>query len=112
MAAVRFHLDQHVSTVVALGLRQFGVDVTTTSEAGLQDADDDVQLAFALKESRVLVTHDYEFGERHRRGEPHAGVCYATQIKSQRRPAELLQAVHLVYACLSADEMANHVEFV
>ncbi|MFH1920766.1 MAG: hypothetical protein ABIP48_12860 [Planctomycetota bacterium] len=32
---IRYHLDEHVDPAVAEGLRQRGVDVTTTVEAGL-----------------------------------------------------------------------------
>ena len=32
---IRFHLDENVSNAIADGLRQRGIDVTTTSEAGL-----------------------------------------------------------------------------
>lgn len=81
MAPVRCPLDQHVPAAVAHGLRQYGVDVTTTAQAGLQDADDSRQLADAQETGRVLVTHDHGFVERHRRGEPHAGICYAPQAK-------------------------------
>jgi len=112
MAAIKFHLDQHVPNAVAHGLRQYGVDATTTHEAGLQDADDPDHLAFALKEGRVLVTHDSDFVERHDMGEPHAGICYAPQAKYQRRVAELLQAIYLVYACLSAEDMIGHIEYM
>jgi predicted nuclease of predicted toxin-antitoxin system len=112
MAAIRFHLDQHVAGAVAHGLRQYGVDVTTTLQAGLQDADDADHLAFALAEGRVFVTHDSDFIERHNKGEQHAGICYCPQTKYQRRASALLQAVYLVYACLSAKEMHDHVEYL
>ncbi|MEA5618572.1 hypothetical protein VB711_12095 [Cronbergia sp. UHCC 0137] len=32
---IKFHLDENVSNAVALGLRRRGINVTTTSEAGL-----------------------------------------------------------------------------
>ncbi|MCA9240891.1 MAG: DUF5615 family PIN-like protein [Planctomycetales bacterium] len=109
MAALRFHLDQHVPNAVAYGLRQFGVDVTTTHEAGLQDADDPDQLAFALRELRVL---DADFIERLNRGEPHSGICYAPQDKYQRKVGDLLRAVYLVFVCLSDQDMKGHIEYL
>jgi len=81
-------------------------------EAGLQDADDPDHLAFALRESRVLATHDAGFILRHDRGEPHAGICYAPQAKYQRLVTDLLKAVHLVYACLSEEDMKGHIEYL
>lgn len=58
---IRFHLDENVDPVIAIALRRYGIDVTTTVEAGLRTADDESQLAFAKRESRVVVTHDDDF---------------------------------------------------
>jgi hypothetical protein len=44
---IRFHLDEHVATAVADGLRRLGIDVTTTSEVGLRGVNDQAQLAYA-----------------------------------------------------------------
>ena len=45
---IRYHLDEHVESAVAEGLRRRGIDVTTTVKAGLQGAEDPAHLAFAL----------------------------------------------------------------
>ena len=44
---MRFHLDEHLPHAIAEGLRRRGIDVTTTVEAGLRGASDDVHLAYA-----------------------------------------------------------------
>jgi predicted nuclease of predicted toxin-antitoxin system len=54
---IRFHLDEHVASTVALGLRLRAIDVSTTSEEGLIAATDEQQLSFAAAQGRVLVTH-------------------------------------------------------
>lgn len=56
-----FHLDENVDPVIAVALRRYGADVTTTIEAGLLGSDDETQLAFAKREDRVIVTHDDDF---------------------------------------------------
>jgi predicted nuclease of predicted toxin-antitoxin system len=56
--SVRFHLDEHVSPAGAEGLRRRGIDVTLTHEVGLSGADDPEHIEFALRENRVIVTHD------------------------------------------------------
>jgi hypothetical protein len=33
--AIRYHLDEHIATAVAVGLRSRGIDVTTTLDAQL-----------------------------------------------------------------------------
>jgi predicted nuclease of predicted toxin-antitoxin system len=42
-------------------LRRRGIDVTTTPEAGLISATDEVQAAYALAECRVIITQDRDF---------------------------------------------------
>ena len=54
---IRFHLDEHVPHAIAEGLRRRGIDVTTTVEAGLRSATDDVHLAYAVEQRRVIVLH-------------------------------------------------------
>jgi predicted nuclease of predicted toxin-antitoxin system len=73
---IRFHLDEHISTSIAAGLRRRGVDVTTTAEAELMGADDEAQLAFAASQGRVMVTQDADFLRHHAKGTAHAGIAY------------------------------------
>jgi predicted nuclease of predicted toxin-antitoxin system len=55
---IRFHLDEHVDPAIAAGLQRYGIDVTTTVAAARRTKDDEVHLAFANAERRVIVTHD------------------------------------------------------
>jgi predicted nuclease of predicted toxin-antitoxin system len=55
---MRFHLDENVDHAIADGLRRRAIDVTTSTDVGLLGAADESQVAFALEESRVIVTHD------------------------------------------------------
>ena len=78
-SVIRFHLDEHVSSAIALALRRRGIDVTTAVEAGLAGVDDHVQLAFAFQEARVMVTRDADFLRLHASRTPHAGIVYYPQ---------------------------------
>ncbi len=73
---LRFHLDESVASAVAAGLRRRGIDVTTATDVGLRQADDEVHLQFAMRESRILVTHDADFLVLASRNTPHAGIAY------------------------------------
>ncbi|MBD2132080.1 DUF5615 family PIN-like protein [Sphaerospermopsis sp. FACHB-1094] len=76
---IKFHLDESVSNAIALGLRRRGINVTTTSEAGLIGVSDREQITFALSENRILITHDDDFVMLHRSGINHAGITYCDQ---------------------------------
>ncbi len=107
---IRFHLDESVRAAIAVGLRSHGVDITTTSEAHLMGATDQQQIAYALAENRVIVTHDHDFLVQAAGGSEHAGVCYCHQQKHSI--GELLRALLLVNECCTQEEMQGHVEFL
>jgi len=110
MAAIRFHLDEHIHPGIAVGLRARGIGVTTTLDAGLSGADDPEQLAYAFGEGRVVVTNDHNFTQLHADGAEHAGIVYCRRGKYS--VGELLQAVILAHACYTAEEMVGRVEFL
>lgn len=107
---IRFHLDEHVSNVIATGLRRRGVDVTTSAEAGLLGADDAEQLAFAASQARVLLTHDEDLLALAAQGAEHAGICYCHQ--GQRSIRQVIEVLHLLHECCRAEEMRNRVEYL
>jgi len=58
---LRFHLDENVDPAIADGLRHRGIDVTLPSDVGLVAASDAEHFAYALRDQRVIVTHDEDF---------------------------------------------------
>lgn len=79
--AIRFHLDENMHTAVAHGLRQRGIDVTTTADVNMIGASDSQQLAHAAATNRVLVTHDDDLLRLHHQGVSHAGLVFCRQRK-------------------------------
>src|SRR5688572_1610854 len=74
--SLRYHLDESVDHAVARGLALRGIDVTTSTEAGLRGATDDEQLAHSIQAGRVLVTHDKDFLRIAAINVRHAGIAY------------------------------------
>lgn len=54
--------DENIGPRVIAGLRERGCDVITAQEAGLAGAPDKAILAYAAVASRVVITHDPDFG--------------------------------------------------
>ena len=106
---IRFHLDQHVANAVAVGLRLRGIDVATTHEAGLQDAEDLAHIAYALAEGRVIFTQDDDFLRHHHAGVRHAGIVYSKQ--GSRSIGEIVRYLKLMNDCLDAEDMIGEVEY-
>jgi predicted nuclease of predicted toxin-antitoxin system len=85
---VRFYLDQNVTPRVSAAARRLGLDVTDWQEAGMENASDEEQLAYATEQRRAIVSCDVEdfvdlarrWTEEERR---HAGiVCVTRQISA------------------------------
>jgi predicted nuclease of predicted toxin-antitoxin system len=71
---VQFIVDESTGSAVVALLRGGGHDVLAVSEAMPQAQDQDT-LARAVREKRVLVTNDKDFGELiYRSGQAHYGV--------------------------------------
>jgi predicted nuclease of predicted toxin-antitoxin system len=107
---VRFHLDEHVHSAVADGLRRRGIDVTTTPDAGLLGAGDEVQLTSALSQNRVIVTSDPDFLRLNDLGAEHAGIAFYRQ--QERSIGDLIRGLELIWEILEPEEMRGRVEFL
>lgn len=105
---IRYHLDENVDPDVAKALRLYGVDVSTTQEAGLKGRTDEAQLSFARSEARVLVTHDTDF--LHLRTQDHFGIAFCN--RPDRTIGEVIRHLLLMYEVLSSEEIRGRVEFL
>lgn len=107
---IRFHLDEHVATAVAEGLRRLGIDVTTTPEAGLIGASDQAQLAHSVGQSRLLFTQDDDFLALASQGVEHPGLVYCKQ--QSRSVGQIVRGLELLWEVYEPEEMKNRVEFL
>ena len=107
---IRFHLDENVTNAIAAGLCRRGIDVTTTPEVGLISKPDPEQLAFAVSQKRVLVTHDDDFIVLHRKGIKHSGIVYCKP--NRRSIGEILNTLVLMWEIVEPEEINNHLEFI
>jgi predicted nuclease of predicted toxin-antitoxin system len=71
---MRFLVDESAGSAIAAFLRHLGHDVLAVTET-MPQADDSAILGRAVKESRIVVTNDKDFGELiFRSGAAHASV--------------------------------------
>ena len=116
MSELRLHLDEDTEAHALIrALRDRGVDVTTTSEAGLGEVSDEVQLVWATKEGRVLMTYNAAdfcrlHGEFLRTDRRHAGIIVAEQ---QKLPVgEMVRRILRLRAEVDAETMRDRLEFL
>ena len=106
---IRFHLDEHVAHAVADGLRRLGIDVTTTTDAGLVGASDVQQLAYAIANGRVMFTEDRDFLALAATNE-HLGIAYCDQ--STRSIGQIVRGLELIWEVYEPQEMRKRIEFL
>ena len=106
---LRFHLDESVNNAIAVGLRLRGFDVTVSNDADLLGATDDLQLAFASSENRLLVNDD-DFLRLHADGAVHAGIAYSRP--NQRTIGQLVLKLAALGRSHTAEDIAGTVEFL
>lgn len=95
---------------VARALRQHGIDVTTTVDAGLRSATDEEQLDYAWRQESVLVTHDTDFLRLASRSSDHSGIAFC--YKTSRSLGEIIRSLILIYEMLTPEEIAGRVEYL
>lgn len=104
---IKFHLDENVNPAIAKGLRDRGINVTTTPEVGLAGARDEDQVKFAIAEDRVIFTHDVDFlhVQIDRTGIVNCG-------QGRRAIGEIIQWLFLMREVLDPEDMKNKVKFI
>ena len=107
---IKYHLDESVANAIANGLEHRGIDVTTSKDAGLIGASDRQQLEYAMKESRVLVTHYDDFLRIHAAEVEHAGIAYAHQ--KRLTIGQTVLALVFLHLNEDAESVAGHVRFL
>lgn len=113
---IRLLIDEDAGThAVAHNLRLRTLDVVTVVELGRSGLTDDVQLAFAQTEGRVIYTFNQrDFFRLHseclRNGQPHAGIICAAQQRYSIGE-QVRRLLHLIKV-KTAEEMQNNIEFL
>lgn len=110
---IKLYLDEDVDFSLAKALKQKGIDVLTTQEAGKRRFSDAEQLEFAVNAKRAIFSHNKrDFVLLNKRymleGKEHYGI-----ILSDHRPiGEMLRGLSKLIFSLTAEQMKNRQEFL
>ena len=110
---IKLYLDEDVSVLIAELLRIRGFDAVTGRDAGQLEKSDKEQLAYAISESRALLTHnraDFEALalDYFAREQPHCGIILAVQHPEH----ELVQRLLVILNNIAADEVQNQLIYI
>ena len=88
---MRLFCDQNIMVETVEFLRRLGHDVRGTRDVGLALAPDDDVLAFAIRENRILLTYNADFGDiRLFPVGTHAGII---RLRVNQQTAEFLHPI-------------------
>jgi predicted nuclease of predicted toxin-antitoxin system len=107
---IRFHVDENCAKAIAGGLTRRGIDVTTTAEAGLLGASDELQAAYCLAQRRVLFTQDQDFLRLDAAGIEHPVIAFCA--KDTKTIGQILQRLVLIWEIYEPEEMAGRIEYL
>lgn len=106
---IRFYTDEHIAKAVIRGLRQRGINILTTTEAGLLGATDEIHLERARLDGRVIFTQDTDFLALATSVPDHQGIVYAHQ---QTPIGAIIAGLLLIYHVMEPSDMVGHVEYL
>jgi predicted nuclease of predicted toxin-antitoxin system len=109
----KLHLNEHLSPRLAVQLRRYGFDVTSSQESRLLSDDDSTQFAYAVTEQRAILTFNFtDFVVLHDRylaeGTDHWGVILSTEESIGVLMHRILRLLNTV----SAEELKNQVRWL
>jgi predicted nuclease of predicted toxin-antitoxin system len=107
---LRFQLDEHMDHAIARGLRRRGIDVITTSEAGLLGSSDTTQLAHAHSTGRIMVTQDRDYIDLHYASVPHSGIVFCGQ--STRSVGDVIEILIIINEAFEPSDLLGKLERV
>jgi predicted nuclease of predicted toxin-antitoxin system len=71
---------------------------------------DQAQLAYAVTQSRVVITQDTDFLRLAASGQEHPGIIFFPA--QSRSIGEVIRGVHLIWEVYELEEMRNRVEYL
>ena len=109
----KIYLNEHLSPRLAEQLRQYGFDVTSTLDSEMDEADDDVQLTYAVSQQRAVVTFNHkDFVPLHHQymaeEKEHWGIILSTEESTSVLRHRLLRLLN----SLSVDDLKNQIRWL
>ena len=106
----KFYADENIPLAVSKALKKRGIDVLTVQESEMLQKDDNVQLSFAVKEKRAVITHDSDFLKLVAKEKiNHYGILFFTKHVSINKAIEEIEQIYLAF---SSEDLQGAVLFL
>ena len=113
MSAPKIYLNENLSWKISKALREYGYDVVSFHEVGMNAEEDDVQFDFSVSEKRAVLTNNFgDFvrlcDEYAASGREHYGVIFTTKCATGAIVGRLKKLLKNV----TAEQMKNQIRWL
>ena len=113
MSALKIYLNENLSWKIAKVLREYGYDVISSSEVGMNAEDDEVQFDFAASDKRAVLTNNFGdfvrlYQEYASSGKDHYGIIFTTKCTL----AAMIKRLRRLLENLTAEQMKNQIRWL
>ena len=110
---LKLYLNENLSWRIARALREYGYDVISSQEAGMNQEEDPPQFAFAVEQERAVVTNNFaDFIALHEeyleRNTTHYGVIFTTKCPI----SVLIRRLRTLLGNVSREQMINQIRWL
>lgn len=113
---IRFLADENFNHNIMRGvrLRNKDIDLVRLQDLGLSGVDDPTVLDFALKENRILLTHDLETIPKFAYERLNAGkkIPAIILVKKELLIAQVIEEILLIYECCTEMEFRGKIFYL
>lgn len=111
---IGIYADVHIPKPIVIGLRLRGVDVLTSQEDGMDEAEDSQILDRSTELGRIVFTHDDDFlkeaSRRLQEGKEFGGVVFAHQLNAPI--SRCIDDLELIAKSFEGSDLLNKIEFI
>lgn len=113
MSEPKIYLNENLSWKIAKALREYGYDVVSSHEVGMDAQEDDVQFDFSVSEKRAVLTNNFaDFvrlcDEYASAGKEHYGVIFITKCTT----GETIRRLKNLMKNVTARQMKNQIRWL
>lgn len=110
MSTPKIYLNENLSWRIAKALREYGYDVVSSHDLGMNAEEDEVQFDFAVSEKRAVLTNNFSdfvklCDEYATLGKDHYGVIFTTKCTIKTT----INRLRILLENMTAEQMKNQI---
>lgn len=110
---LKLYLNENLSWRIARALREYGYDVISSQEAGMNQEDDPPQFAFAIEQERAVVTNNFaDFIALHEEYLAHNTTHYGVIFTTKCPISVLVRRLRTLLGSISREQMINQIRWL